>query len=175
MTWFDYGRFVPAPQVSTRVARNIVEGDAGSVWISDQEQGLIHFQRDRVLEQIPWAALGHQDHASAVARDPKRGGLWLGFYRGGLALFKDGRIRESYTTAQGLGAGWVWDLRVDTDGSVWAATVGGLSRIKDNHVATINSRNGLPCDSVSWTMEDDDRSAWLYMPCGLVRVTRAEL
>jgi ligand-binding sensor domain-containing protein len=66
-------------------------------------------------------------------------------------------------------------LQVHADGSVWAATAGGLSRIKDNHVATLNSRTGLPCDTVHWMMEDDDHSAWLYQPCGLVRISRTEL
>src|SRR5262249_29780786 len=41
--------------------------------------------------------------------------------------------------------------------------------------ATLTSKNGLPCDAVHWTIEDDAQSVWLYMPCGLVRIARAEL
>jgi signal transduction histidine kinase len=33
----------------------------------------------------------------------------------------------------------------------------------------------LPCDKVHWAIEDDARSFWLFMDCGLVRVARAEL
>ena len=74
-----------------------------------------------------------------------------------------------------MGAGIVIGLQLDRDGTLWAATEGGLSRVKNGRVATLTSKNGLPCDSVHWMMEDDDHSVWLYMACGLVRVARAEL
>ena len=65
-------------------------------------------------------------------------------------------------------------LQLDRDGALWAATQnGGLSRIKGGHVATLTSRNGLPCDGTNWTIDDDDGSLWLYTRCGLVRITRS--
>ena len=175
IAWFEDGRFVPLSSVSSHIVHNMAEGRAGSPWISDQEQGLIHLLGEKVVERIPWPALGHKDHATALVWDPGRGGLWLGFYNGGVVFFKDGQVGASYATAQGLGAGWVWDLQLDSDGSLWAATLGGLSRIKDNHVATLNTRNGLPCNTVHWMITDGDHSVWLYMPCGLARISRAEL
>ena len=33
----------------------------------------------------------------------------------------------------------------------------------------------MPCDTIHWSIEDDDRSLWLYTACGLVRITRSEL
>src|SRR5258707_461544 len=107
--------------------------------------------------------------------DPKHGGLWLGFFQGGVAYFKDGRVRASYGTADGLGEGYVKDLRLDPDGTLWAATQGGLSRMKNGRVATLTGKNGLPCDAVSWLKEDDAHSFWLFTACGLVRVARSEL
>ena len=104
-----------------------------------------------------------------------QGGLWLGFYLGGVAYFKDGQVRASYASADGLGEGRVDDLQLDRDGTLWAATEGGLSRVKNGRVATLTSRNGLPCDTVHWVMEDDDHSFWLYTACGLVRIARPEL
>jgi signal transduction histidine kinase/ligand-binding sensor domain-containing protein len=168
-------RFVPLGSVSTRVVYNIAEERAGSFWINDQDQGLIHLLDEKVVERIPWSMLGHKDHATALVRDPKRGGFWLGFYLGGVIFFKNGQIRESYGTAEGLGGGRVADLQLYSDGSVWAATDGGLSRIRDEHVATLNTRSGLPCDTVYWMIEDGDQSAWLCMSCGLARISRAEL
>jgi signal transduction histidine kinase len=47
--------------------------------------------------------------------------------------------------------------------------------LKNGHVATLTSRNGLPCDLVQWLMEDDASVFWLSTPCGLVRVARSEL
>ena len=42
-------------------------------------------------------------------------------------------------------------------------------------VVTLNAKNGLPCDPVHWSMEDEDRSVWLITLCGLVRLARSEL
>jgi signal transduction histidine kinase len=118
--------------------------------------------------------LGHKDVAMALAADPLQGGLWLGFFQGGVAYWKDGQVRASYTAASGLGKGAVSHLRVDADGALWAATEGGLSRLKDGRAATLSSKNGLPCDEVNWVIEDNDHSLWLYMACGLVRISASE-
>ena len=64
---------------------------------------------------------------------------------------------------------------IDGNGTLWAATEGGLSRIKDGRVLTLTSQNGLPCNTVHWMMEDDAHSVWLYLACGLVRIARSEL
>jgi signal transduction histidine kinase/ligand-binding sensor domain-containing protein len=153
----------------------IVDDAKGNLWIANQNQGLFQVANSRVVEQIPWVRLGHSDPATALAADLLRGGLWVGFYRGGVAYFAEGQVRESYTTADGLGDGSVASLRSDHDGTLWAATEGGLSRFKNGHFATLTSKNGLPCDPVHWVIQDDDLSFWLYTPCGLVRIARSEM
>src|SRR5208283_2070225 len=35
--------------------------------------------------------------------------------------------------------------------------------------------NGLPCDAVHWSQEDADHSVWLYLECGLARVSASEM
>src|SRR5262249_51380863 len=71
--------------------------------------------------------------------------------------------------------GRVNDLLIERDGTLWAATKGGLSRLKNNRFVTLSSGNGLPCETIHWLIEDDDHSLWLYTACGLVRIARAEL
>ena len=66
-------------------------------------------------------------------------------------------------------------LRFGPRGALWAATENGLSRIKDDHVTTLTSKNGLPCDKVHWTVDDADHFVWVYTACGLVRIARTEL
>jgi signal transduction histidine kinase len=172
---FTNGKFVPFSSVSTRIVYNIVEEQPGSVWLDDQEGGLIHLVGDRVVQQIPWGALGHDDHATALLADRAGNGLWLGFYNGGIAFVDAGAIRRSYGAAEGLGADRVLQLQFDRDGSLWVATEGGLSHLKDNRIATLTSRNGLPCDAVNSIVDDGDRALWLTMPCGLVRIGSADL
>src|SRR5581483_3134607 len=81
----------------------------------------------------------------------------------------------SYSVADGLGIGSISTLQLGSDGALWAATEGGLSRVKDSRVITLGSKNGLPCEAVHWATEDNEGSFWLYMPCGLVRIEHSEL
>ncbi len=172
--YFDNGRFISLNSVPGGSVYSIVSESAGSIWMS-HAQGLFHLRLGKVAETIPWTKLGRKDPAEALIADPAQGGLWLGFSQGGVAYFKDGQIRASYGSADGLGEGRVPGLQLDRDGTLWAATVGGLSRINNGRIATLNSRNGLPCDTVHWMIEDDDHSFWLYTACGLVRIARPEL
>jgi signal transduction histidine kinase/ligand-binding sensor domain-containing protein len=172
--YLENGRFIAVRNVPGGPVYSITENTAGNLWIANKERGLIRLSQGGEVQQVSWAGLGHQDYALALAVDPLRGGLWAGFYQGGIVYFADGKVR-SYTAADGLGEGRVNDLRVDRDGTLWAATEGGLSRVKDGHIATLTTKNGLPCDSAHWAIEDDAHSFWLYMTCGLVRVGRSDL
>ncbi len=195
--YFENGRFIPVRTSPTHVENgdsrqrhvttvlglvapggqlHSITGDSsGNIWISDQHQGLFHLLGRSVVERIPWARLGRKDWAMALLSSPVPGGLWLGFSQGGLAYFEDGKVRESYGSVDGLGQGIVTSLSLDLDGTLWAATEGGLSRVKNGRVATLNSQNGLPCDTVFWMMQDDAHSFWLYMACGVVRIAGTEM
>jgi len=169
------GRFTRIPGVPGGVTFSIAGGANGGVWISNWEHGLFYWTEGSAVQRIPMSRFGEK---RAVALMPDRvqgGGLWLGFYEGGIAHLKDGQVRASYNTTDGLGNGKVNGLWFGSRGELWAATEGGLSSIEDGHIATLTSKNGLPCDAVHWSVEDDDHAVWLYMPCGLVRIARSEL
>ncbi|HEY6764572.1 MAG TPA: two-component regulator propeller domain-containing protein, partial [Candidatus Sulfotelmatobacter sp.] len=119
------GLVAPGGQV-----HSITGDSSGNLWISDQHQGLLHLLGRSVVERISWARLGRKDWAMALFAGPVPGGLWLGFSQGGVAYFKDGKVRESYAGVDGLGKGIVTSLSLDSDGTLWAATEGGLSRVK---------------------------------------------
>jgi len=175
IAYFENGQFIPVSGVSGRYVHSIVGDRAGNLWISHQGQGLFHLLESSVVERIAWDALGRKDWAVTLLPDPMPDGLWLGFFQGGVSYFKDGEIRTSYAGVDRLGQGQVNGLQLDRDGTLWAATESGLSRIKNGRVATLTSKSGLPCDAVRWAMEDDDHSFWLYTACGLVRIARPEL
>jgi signal transduction histidine kinase/ligand-binding sensor domain-containing protein len=174
MAYFEDGRFVPAPRLPLGHTHSIVGDTAGNLWLINDDQGLFHVREGRVVEQISWATLGLKEAATALLVDAAEGGVWIGL-QGGVALVKNGRVRASYAVADGVVENRVNNLRLDRDGALWAATERGLSRVKDRHVVTLGSKNGLPCDAVHWSMEDDDQAVWLYMACGLVRIAATEL
>jgi signal transduction histidine kinase/ligand-binding sensor domain-containing protein len=174
VAYFENGRFVPVSQLPGGRTPSIAGDGAGNLWIVNEAHGLYRLRGGTVVEHIPWATLRLASPATTLLPDPRQGGLWLGS-QGGVAYVKDGGIRASYAAADGLAEGRVNNLRFDRDGALWVAMETGLSRVHDGRVVTVDSRNGLPCDAVHWSMEDDDHSVWLYMACGLVRVAATEL
>lgn len=173
--YLEDGRFTTIKGIPEGNKPSIAQDTAGNVWVIDSYVGLFQISPQNEVREIPWADLGHKDDASVLAADRRQGGLWIGFSQGGIAYFSDGQVRATYTTTDGLGAGRVRDLQFGDDGALWVSTERGLSQLKNNRIATMTSKNGLPCDAVQWAMEEDDRSLWLYMACGLVRIARSEL
>ena len=173
--YLENDRFISVSGIPGGPVHAMVADAKGNLWIANQDSGLYSLSPDLKVQHIPWADLRRKDFAYALGGDPWHNGIWLGFYQGGIAYLEDGQIRASYTAANGLGNGAVYSFQFDPDGTVWIATQGGLSRLKNGQVATLSSKNGLPCDGVQWVMEDDDRSFWLPSPCGLMRVGRTEL
>jgi signal transduction histidine kinase/ligand-binding sensor domain-containing protein len=165
-------RFVAVDGLPDEEVYSIAGDNRDNLWLSGNK-GLSHLLAGRLVEHFPWSALGRQEHAVAILSD--QAGIWLSFWGGGVSYWNGGQIRASYTAADGLGSGAVNGLEFDRDGALWAATSGGLSRIKEGRIATLTTRNGLPCDSVHLTIQDDDRALWLYTACGLVRIARTEL
>ena len=172
--YLDDDRFIPVPGVPGGQIPAMADDTDGNLWIAHQDFGLFQTADGRVVRQIHWTALGHKDPAMTLTSDPQ-GGLWLGFLDGGVAYFKDGQVRMSYAAADGLAEGRVTGLQLDEDGTLWVTAAGGISRLKEGRLATLTSRNGLPCDMVHGALRDDEHSLWLYMPCGLVRISVSEL
>jgi signal transduction histidine kinase/ligand-binding sensor domain-containing protein len=173
MGYLKNDRFIAVDHATQTNVQSIVADKNGDVWIATDD-ALRHVKNDQVAERIPWTTFGHQDPARPLVADPVDG-LWLGFFSGGIAHFAGGKTRESYAASDGLGRGRAVRLRMASDRTLWASTEGGLSRIKDGHIMTLNSTSGLPCDSVFWSLEDNTGSLWLSMPCGLVSVGRSDL
>ena len=172
--YLDHGRYFRVTGVGDGYIDSIVEDTMGKIWIAHRKVGLLRWSQDRKLERFAWPIDSGGAWAYRVALDPVRGGVWVGSYVGGVVHVVDGSVRAKYSTDAGLGKGSVGDVHVMNDGTVWAATEGGLSRIKDGRVATLNTSAGLPCDAVHWLI-DDDGATWLHTSCGLLRIAHSDL
>jgi len=172
--YFEQGRFVRVPGVPGGDLFPMAADGQGRVWIINAQAGLFSLSPEGAVQQFALTRFAPKFRATALLPDRSQG-LWLGFAQGGIAYFKDGQVRASYDSANGLGGGRVEDLQPGSDDAVWAATESGLSRVKDGRISTLTSKNGLPCDSVQWVVEDHDRSFWLYTACGLVRIAGSDL
>jgi len=172
--YLENDKFVPIKAVTGETKGSIAEGADGDLWFSYQN-ALFHLVEGSRVEQMPWDTLGIKDVGGLIVGDPLQGGLWIGFPHGGIAYLRHGQIDRSYTSADGLGEGRISHLRLDPERALWVSTEGGLSRIRDGHIATLSAKNGLPCDAVHWSEEDADHSVWLYLECGLARVAASEI
>ncbi|MDH0865930.1 sensor histidine kinase [Mitsuaria sp. GD03876] len=168
-------RFVAVAGVPGKEVYSITGDDAGNLWLSGNE-GLVRLRDGRFAGITPWQAFGRRQQAKVILAD--RGGVWLSFWQdGGVMYVKDGKVQATYSAERdGLGAGHVAGLRLDAEGAVWAATEnGGLSRIKDGRVATLDTGSGLPCDTVHWSMLDEHGALWMHAACGLLRIAPDDL
>jgi ligand-binding sensor domain-containing protein len=87
------------------IVLSIAQDRAGNLWLANEHLGLFKVSPANSVQKIPWPELGHKDHASVLAADRSRDGLWIGFFSGGIAYFADGQVRESYTSSHGLSQG----------------------------------------------------------------------
>src|SRR5579863_118181 len=172
--YLDGNRFVAVTSTPDGRLLDIAQDSAGDIWMADGGR-LLHLSGGKLVEQIPWSSLGHKDFAISLGADPSRGGIWLGFFGGGISYFAKGKIQETYSSTNGLGAGSVTNLQVEKDGALWAATDSGLSRLKNGRFTRLDGENGLPCDPIHWMIRDDEGSFWLDTPCGLLRLARFEI
>jgi signal transduction histidine kinase/ligand-binding sensor domain-containing protein len=174
--YFEGNRLVMVNGVPGGLTRSITEDDDGTIWVASQREGLFRISQGRAdPRSVPWTAFDHTEPATVALGDPRGSGVWLGFGLGGLVHFDNGKVAAAYGTVDGLAAGRVHAMHFDADGALWVAADGGLSRLKDGRLATLNSRSGLPCDAVHWAIRDNTNSLWMSMQCGLVRVAAAEL
>src|SRR5262249_19168704 len=150
--YLERDRFVRVPGLPGGNVWSIAPGRENT-WVSVGLKGLYQRTAPNAVQEFPWGKFGKSIGAVALLPEPSLGGVWLGFVDGGVSHFKDGRVVTSYTPADGLGAGRVSDLRFGEHGTIWAATEGGLSRIRDGQEQTLTVRDGLPGDYGHWPIE----------------------
>lgn len=148
----------------------ITEDREQNVWVSvvGAENRLfrireLHVQEEFTPDQIPTARL--------LAADPA-GGIWIGFAKGSLGHYRDGKLEIFPAQQDGTALS---GLTIDPDGSAWASTASGIVHWKNRQMKTLNSRNGLPCDTIFSAIRDNNTTLWLYSKCGLIGIPDSEL
>lgn len=177
-------RFEPAPGTPPAFARPVrtytvrdglpssaafraYQDRAGTLWVGTRsgdpaDDGLARFDTalDRATPMGEADGLSGRAAPSAFAED-HHGNLWIGFYRGGLARYRDGRFRV-FTVEDGVPKGMVTALLADRKGRLWVGTnLGGIGRIDDPSrpgLATraYTTRDGLGSNNVRALAEDEE-------------------
>jgi PAS domain S-box-containing protein len=113
----------------------LYEDTRGDVWISTLDSQLYVLTRwERATGKFHSYSQAYSQsfHSSPTAFcEDRQGNMWIGFYLGGLARYRNGRFTP-FTTEDGLPAGTVGGLFCDRRGILWIATAeGGLARVDD--------------------------------------------
>jgi two-component sensor histidine kinase len=150
---------------------NISGNHSGEVWAADSRLGLFML-RDGVAHPVTFAApQGHAIYHLLLARD---GAMWVGCYRGGISVVREGAATH-YDSGDGLGGGTVRAIYEDHTGAIWAGTEDGLSRLHDGRWTTWTTAQGLPEGGVQSIVEDESDGLWLMTSAGLLRLPRSSL
>lgn len=176
LAYLSQGRFhsVQLPGNKKIWFRSAAETPDHTLWLSDQEHGLIRLNNAQITQVVAWSTFGGQA-AAALEADPVHGGIWLGFDQGKVAWYRPDTGVRWYSTPHPPGAGRIRDLHRNADGSLWMATDSGLVHFAENGVVTLSKANGLPCDGLRGLVEDDDGGLWVATDCGLVSIQAGEL
>ena len=152
-------------KVSSNVWQGFSEDAAGTVWISDFNQGF----------RIPGAAThatGRAHHGWGIELlHDSRGNFWVGTQGQGLWRVRD-RARNAHesldmiTVDDGMASNAVYSLLEDREGNVWVGTLAGLQRLTPHRVTPIKD---LPIPRVLEVTPDG--SVWAGTAAGLVRFT----
>ena len=106
------------------------------------------------------------------------GSVWVGFWAGGLARYRNGRF-TLFTTADGVPRGGIFWVYADTRRRLWIGTSGGgLGRIDDldvdrPRVVRYTTAQGLASDSIHSITEDHSGRIYLGTFSGIDRLDPA--
>ena len=97
--------------------------------------------------------------------------IWAGTYGKGLWRIP-ARIRQQFTTVNGLSSDQIRSLFEDASGTLWIGTFdGGLNSLKDGRFQHFTAQDGLLSDNVG-DVEDDGVSLWLSTSRGICRIAK---
>jgi ligand-binding sensor domain-containing protein/signal transduction histidine kinase len=150
----------------------LCENPAGGLWVGTYQEGLKLF-KNGIFTQCQTTNRFTAKYITALAEDGQRR-LWIG--TGGEGLYcLDGKCVRGLTREDGLASDFVRTLYLDPDGVLWIGTSGGLSRLKDSHVASLTMQHGLWDDVISQILEDGSGHLWFGSNRGVFRVAKSEL
>lgn len=167
------GRLRPVSTASGQpigMIKSMTEDSEHRLWVVSLGPPRKVFQVDRishVATEVPGLP-----PASKVTHDPHEG-FWLGLVSGELAHYGRDGLRRVHIPHEGIESR-IKQLVTSPDGAILAATDYGLAVLRDEQIAVLSTRNGLPCSEVFASVLDASGNLWLYMECGLVEVSKAD-
>jgi ligand-binding sensor domain-containing protein len=148
----------------------LAQSSDGMLWIGTTT-GLYQFDGARFepFEPPPGVVLPALSVSELLALPDGR--LWIGYSRGGVSVLARGRV-VSYGEREGVPAGTVTALAVDSARAIWAATTTGLARFSDDRWQRMGPEDGYPDGMTSDLLVDRRGTLWAATSAGVLVLTR---
>jgi len=171
---FSNGRIGTASGVSPGPVEAVTEDTLGNVWIAHRSAGLMRMRPGERAHVVSDRYTFSLKRISTMIPDPSDGSLWLGLWSGEVENVSDGRIRAHFDLLGREPRSRVNQIRIEADGTVWASTQRGISRIKDGRAVELATGLGETCGDALWSLRDD-RRVWILTRCGVAWSDSADL
>lgn len=164
-------RFTSADMLPDDYIRALTTGSDGAVWVGTRK-GLLRLKGTTAKVFTSTDGLGADLIGALLSAN--NGDLWVGTSGGLSRLTSDGRWL-TYAAKDGLQSPLVSALAESPAGTVWVGTTdGNISRVKDNHVSTVQS-SSLHAGKISALLADRTGSMWIRGEQSLLRIAIADL
>jgi signal transduction histidine kinase/ligand-binding sensor domain-containing protein len=142
-------------------AEHMAQSDDGTLWVAGGG-GLYRFDGTRFTSYVSPAGYKPLPRAISLLQSMPDNGIWIGFIYGGITVIR-GNHRTDYTETDGLPGGSVYSIFKDPAGIVWAATRGGVARLKGARWERVSlvSESHEPIESFQ-TLIDRAGTLWVF-------------
>ena len=148
----------------------IVDESVGRVWFATRQGAALYDQQTDTWPRFITRTMIPEvirDNVTAMIVD-SGGRLWLGLLNEGVVYSANLVSWKQLGTTEGLASGEVRDIFAASNGDVWVATAGGVSRVVGGVVTTYTTGNStLPADSVHALAETADGRVWAATDAGV--------
>ena len=137
----------------------LAQGKDGYLWLGTGN-GLYRFDGVRFERFVPPAGEQFRSNDITALTMLPDDSLWIGFYYGGVSVMRAGHVRH-YLAGKSFPNGTVLALEQTGDGTVWAATEGGLARFDGQQWQTVGADWGYPSNRADWLIVSRDGTLWV--------------
>lgn len=129
---------------------DIVQTGDGYLWLATFG-GLVRFDGVKFTIFNSGNTPGLKNNRLISLYEDRDGTLWGGGQAGEVIALKDG-VGTTYTTADGVPGGNVWDITADADGKIWVGAEFGVARFENGRFRAFTKADGLPGNQV-WSIK----------------------
>jgi ligand-binding sensor domain-containing protein len=173
--------FTEKDGLPTRQLRAIIQDRNKNYWIGSRTDGVIkmefnHFSIKPIFTKAYSEALrgANATFIMSMSVDGDDNLILATNIGAIIKILPNGLIKQHFTHPDGLGEA-AFSAHADEQGTIWAASSNGVSRIKDDSVVTLSRREGMPQETIYDVVEDDLGYLWMPTAKGIMRVLKQEL